>query len=105
MSRNIEYIKFSWINWVEGSIPVIHFFILFMSESDEFENLPTNRASLKGSFSKHEHHKLVLFVIVLILETSAANIAEWCVSSENDGRVIDRTKVDCLDVIEVIVDL
>lgn len=105
ISIMIKYIKFSWINRMEGSLPVIHFFILLMSESNKFKDLSTDRTSLEWSFSKHKHHKLMLFIIIFILETSTSYITEGSISSENDSRVIDSSEVDCLDVIKVIVDL
>jgi len=47
----------------------------------------------------------VLFVIIFILKASATHIAEWGIGSENNCWVIDGTKVDCLDVIKVVVNL
>jgi hypothetical protein len=99
------YIELSGINGVERCLPVVHFLVLFGSEPDELEDLAANGASLERAFAKHEHHELVLFVIVLVLETGAPHIAERRISSENNSWVVQGSEVDCLNVVQVIVDL
>lgn len=102
---DVFQIELPWVDWVEGGLPVVHLLILLGPEPDQLEHLSANGASLQRPFTKHEHHQLVLLVIVLVLKTSAPHVAEGRISSKDYCRVVQSSEVDRLDVVQVIVDL
>lgn len=90
------------IDGVEGVLVEVHFGGVLLQQSDQFENLTATGAPLERAFLQHKEHEFVLLVVVLVLETSAANVPEGSISCENDNWVVDCSELDSREVLEVL---
>ena len=92
----------SHIDGVEGVLIEVHFGGVLLQQPHQFENLTTTGAPLKRSLLQHKHHKFVLFVIVFVLETSAAYVSEGSISGENDYWIVHCSELDGRKIFQVL---
>jgi hypothetical protein len=90
---------------VEVGHVVIHFAGEFISESDEFEDLTADHASLERALPEHEPEEFVGLVVVFVLRAGAADVSEGGIGGEYDEGVVDGAEVGQLGVFQVVIGL
>ena len=84
---------------------VVHFWREFVSQSNKFEYLTAAHASLERSFSKHDPHELVSFVVIFVGGSAATDKPEGSISSKDYCWVIDGSEVGKLHTFEIVISL
>ncbi len=90
---------------VEVGHIVVHFAGEFISESDEFEDLAADHASLQRALPEHEPEEFVGFVVVFVLRAGAADVSEGGIGGEYDQGIVDGAEVGELGVFQVVIGL
>ena len=78
---------------VEVGHVVIHFAGELISESDEFEDLTADHASLERALPEHKPKEFMGLVVVFILRAGAADVSEGGIGGEYDEGVVDGAEV------------